>query len=126
MNTYRSFYSPEQNTNQATIRVLVPDPNAKVTFDDSTTQQTGTDRLFTSPQLDPTKTYSYTVKATWMENGKEATGSQDVKVQSGRQATVDFRTATGDRPLPLPREDRRELREERRDEKRNENPKQRD
>jgi uncharacterized protein (TIGR03000 family) len=126
MTTYRSFYAPEQDANQATIRVLVPDPNAKVTFDDSTTQQMGTDRLFTSPPLDPNKTYSYTVKATWMENGKEATRSQEVKVQPGRSTTVDFRTATGDRPLPLPREDRRELREERREERRNENPKQPD
>jgi uncharacterized protein (TIGR03000 family) len=126
MNTYRSFYSPEQDSNQTTIRVLVPDPNAKVTFDDSTTQQMGTDRLFITPQLDPNKTYSYTVKATWMENGKEVTRSQEAKVQPGRQVTVDFRTATGDQPLPLPREDRRELREERREERRNEIPKQPD
>jgi uncharacterized protein (TIGR03000 family) len=85
----------------------VPDPNAKVTFDDSTTQQMGTDRLFTTPTLDPSKTYSYTVKATWMENGKEATRSQEVKVQPGRQTTVDLRTAATGESAPLPREEKR-------------------
>jgi uncharacterized protein (TIGR03000 family) len=103
--TYRSFYSPDQGTDTANIRVLLPDPNARVTFDDTATQQMGNDRLFTSPPLDPNKTYTYNVQAMWMENGKEVTRSQEVKVQAGRQATADFR-APQSPALPPPREDR--------------------
>jgi uncharacterized protein (TIGR03000 family) len=87
----RSFYSPAQTANQATIRVELADPNARVTFEDSTTTQMGRDRVFTSPPLDPSKSYTYTVRATWTEDGKEVTRIKDVKVQAGREAKVDFR-----------------------------------
>ncbi|HEV3020896.1 MAG TPA: TIGR03000 domain-containing protein [Pirellulales bacterium] len=90
--TRQSFYSPAGASNRATIRVTVPSPNAKVYFDDSSTTEAGTDRLFTSPALDPSKSYSYTVRATWTEDGQEVTRSKDVKVQAGRAAAVDFRT----------------------------------
>jgi uncharacterized protein (TIGR03000 family) len=87
----QSFYSPAQSANQATIRVQLTDPNARVTFEDATTTQTGRDRVYSSPPLDPSKAYSYTVRATWTEDGKEVTRTKDVKVQAGREATVDFR-----------------------------------
>jgi uncharacterized protein (TIGR03000 family) len=87
----QSFYSPAQSANQATIRVQLTDPNSRVTFEDATTTQTGRDRVYTSPPLDPSKSYTYTVRATWTEDGKEVTRTKDVKVQSGREATVNFR-----------------------------------
>jgi uncharacterized protein (TIGR03000 family) len=105
-NTYRSMYSPANV--DARIRVAVPDANAQVFFDDSPTRQTGLERFFYSPPLDTTKNYSYTVRATWMENGKEVSRTKDVKVQSGRTSIVDFR-ATGDSTepnIPNPREDK--------------------
>jgi uncharacterized protein (TIGR03000 family) len=91
----------------------VPDPNARVFFDDAPTQQQGTDRVFTTPPLDPNKTYSYTVRATWTENGREINRSKDVRVQPGRTAMVDFRAADlrdNSENVPNPREDRRDLR----------------
>jgi uncharacterized protein (TIGR03000 family) len=72
--------------------VLVPDPNARVSFDDTQTRQTGTERVFNTPALDPDKSYTYTVRATWMENGQEVTRKKDIRVQAGRDITVDFRT----------------------------------
>jgi uncharacterized protein (TIGR03000 family) len=107
MTTYRSMYAPSQSANAATIRVEVPDPNARVYFDDAQTQQGGTDRVFMSPPLDPNKTYTYTVRATWMDNGKEVSRNKDVKVQAGRATMVDFRaTRDSNENIPTPREDR--------------------
>ncbi len=109
-NTYQSMYSPA-STGDARIRVNVPDANAQVFFDDSPTRQNGMERFFYSPPLDPAKTYSYTIRATWMENGKEVSRTKDVKVQSGRTSVVDFR-ATGDSTepnIPNPREDKGDL-----------------
>jgi uncharacterized protein (TIGR03000 family) len=87
----RSLYAPSPVTNEATILVRLPDPEARVAFDDTPTRQTGEVRTFRSPPLDPAKTYTYTVRATWMENGREVTRSKDVKVEAGQGATVDFR-----------------------------------
>jgi uncharacterized protein (TIGR03000 family) len=88
----QSFYAPTGTSNQATVRVLLPDANAKVTFDDTATTQTGTDRVFNTPALDPAKSYSYTVQATWMEGDKEVTRKKDVRIAAGANTTVDFRT----------------------------------
>jgi uncharacterized protein (TIGR03000 family) len=90
-NTYRSFYSPEQIANQATIRVQLKDANARVSFEDATTEQTGRERVFASPPLDPTKSYTYKVRMTWMEDGHEMTTTKEIKVQAGREVKVDFR-----------------------------------
>jgi uncharacterized protein (TIGR03000 family) len=86
----RALYAPTPLTNEAAIRVRVPDPEARVSFDDALTRQTGDERTFTSPPLSPGKTYTYTISATWLENGREVTRSKDVKVEAGRAATVDF------------------------------------
>jgi uncharacterized protein (TIGR03000 family) len=108
--TYRSFYAPNDTSDSAAnIRVVVPAPDARVTFDDSATEQTGTDRWFASPPLDPNKEYSYTVRATWTENGREKNLSKDVKVKAGRTSMADFRDNretrdTRDETLPLPRD----------------------
>ncbi len=94
LNSYRAGYSPGENSNpnEATIRVMVPDASARVYFDDTMTQQSGMDRVFTSPSLDTGKSYTYSIRATWMANGKEVSTSKDIKVQAGRMALVDFRT----------------------------------
>ena len=51
-------------SNTATIQVSVP-ADAKVWFDDSPTEQTGSERSFESPPLTPGKTYSYMITAQW-------------------------------------------------------------
>ena len=87
----QSFYSPEATATRATVHVVVPDPNAKVYFDDTLTTQTGLERVFTTPSLDPAKSYTYTVRATWMENGNEVSRTRDVRIQAGQPTMVDFR-----------------------------------
>jgi uncharacterized protein (TIGR03000 family) len=87
----RSLYSPPETRNQATIQVLVPDAKAQVIFDDTKTEETGTDRLFTSPALNPGKTYTYTIKAKWMDKDEEVVRTADIRVQAGRATLVDFR-----------------------------------
>lgn len=88
-----------ESSTEATIQVSVPDPGARVSFDDTLTRQTGMERVFTSPALEPGKTYTYTVRVTWMEDDQEVTRTQDVRVQAGRMTAVDFRALadTGER-----------------------------
>jgi uncharacterized protein (TIGR03000 family) len=87
--TAQSFYRGPGNT-QCMLRVLVPSETAKVFIEDQATQQQGTDRLFVSPPLETGSNYTYTVKAKWMENGKEKSRDKTVKVSAGDSATVDF------------------------------------
>jgi uncharacterized protein (TIGR03000 family) len=87
----RSFYSPMEAGSKASIEVLLPDANAQVQFDDSKTEETGMDRLFMSPALNPGKTYTYTIKATWTDKGEEVVRTAEVRVRAGRATLVDFR-----------------------------------
>jgi uncharacterized protein (TIGR03000 family) len=87
-----NYYTPAANDPTATIAVRVP-ANAKVWFDDAPTRSTGTQRLYYSPPLESGKTYHYTVRAEWEDNGKTVKKSQDVEVRAGKRADVNF-TAT--------------------------------
>jgi uncharacterized protein (TIGR03000 family) len=81
-----------QSSDTATIRVLVPDPNARVWFDDTPTQQSGSVRTFESPELTPGRDYVYTSKAQWREeSGQEVTQTRPVVVRANADVTVDFR-----------------------------------
>ena len=75
----------------AQIRVLVPDPNARVWFDGNPTQQTGTDRSFHTPPLNPNVSNSYRIRASWMQGGQEVTQERVVNVTPGATAVADFR-----------------------------------
>jgi uncharacterized protein (TIGR03000 family) len=55
------------------------------------TTQTGVDRVFNTPALEMGKSYTYTVRATWMVNGKEVDRTKDVHIQAGQPTTIDFR-----------------------------------
>ena len=75
--------------NAASIRVLVPDANAKVLFDGAPTQQMGNDRWFHTPPLQ-TGTARYRIRATWMQGGREMSQDRDVQVAPGRVSVVRF------------------------------------
>jgi len=93
----QAFYSgTNAEPNQATIRVMVPDANAEVWFESTQTKQKGTDRVFVSPSLEEGRTYTYQIKATWQENGREVTRQKDVDVQPGSQAVVNFSEGTNE------------------------------
>jgi uncharacterized protein (TIGR03000 family) len=79
--------------NAAAIDVMVS-PNAKLWVDGVETRQQGTARFFESPPLVPGKTYTYDVKAVWMdENGKKVERHRTIEVQAGSHVTVDFHNA---------------------------------
>jgi uncharacterized protein (TIGR03000 family) len=102
-------YSPEMyGPDRVLVRLMLPNPSARVWFDGSPTEQQGSDRLYISPPIDPNKNYTYTIKASWMENGKEVTKEQKLSVRANQQAMASFDSRFQDnrnqgqsqRPLP--------------------------
>ena len=83
------YYGPEATDNTARLRILVP-ANAKVWVGGMETGQNGQEREFGSPALTPGKTYTYEVKARWMEAGEPVERTRKVKVMANRTTTVDF------------------------------------
>jgi len=70
--------------------VRVP-ANAEIWFQGDKTSQTGTLRHFVSPQLQSGQTYTYEIKARWMDNsGQAVERTKQVKVQAGARVGVDF------------------------------------
>jgi uncharacterized protein (TIGR03000 family) len=102
-NTTSMYYQPgtqfgagssAADPNAAVIDVRVA-PDAQVWFDGDSTNQRGSDRVFTSPALDPGKAYHYDVKARWTENGKPVERTKRVEVRAGQRTTVDFNQDQG-------------------------------
>lgn len=90
-----SRLSSQQNgepTAPATIRVTLPE-NARLEIEGVQTKQTGAVRIFESPALAPNKKYNYTLKARWVEGGKEVLREQTLRVEAGRESAVDLRQA---------------------------------
>lgn len=77
-------------SNSATIRVLIPDPEAKVWFDGAATKQTGTERYFHTPDLEPGGSYTYRIRAEWVQKGQKMIQEQVVAVTPGRTSQADF------------------------------------
>ena len=76
--------------NDAHIHVILPDPQARVWFDDMATQETGTDRWFETPALSPGGTYRYHIRASWVQDGQEVNQERTVAVGPGQMSVVDF------------------------------------
>jgi uncharacterized protein (TIGR03000 family) len=89
-NQIMSFYQGNPGQAQTTLQVRVPDPNAQVTIDNQPTAQRGTDRVFAVPQLEAGKTYSYTVRATWMDGAREVSREKKIEFKAGEPLTVNF------------------------------------
>ena len=64
--------------------------DASLMVEDYQTKATGDVRRFQSPPLAPGRQFTYTLKATWKEDGKEKTVTRDVKVRAGQEVTVDL------------------------------------
>ncbi len=85
--TYTVSTAPE---NTARVRVLLP-ANAQLWLGDELMTPTGAERNFVTPELTPGKTYSYQVKARWIQNGRPVEQSAKVKVYANKTTTVEFR-----------------------------------
>jgi len=91
---------PAVNVNTAQVVVRLPDANGEVWFDGQKMNgQTGAARSYTTPPLEPGRTYSYQVSAAWHQNGRLVTQERTVNVSAGSAVAVDFgQSAT----LPAP------------------------
>jgi len=87
--TYQSFYSGPP-ADKVRLHVIVPTPDSQLRIEGNATQQTGTERVFDSPSLEPGKTFTYTLKATWREGDREVNKEKQVKVMAGQESTVRF------------------------------------
>jgi uncharacterized protein (TIGR03000 family) len=79
----------EEDPNAVLIVVHVPE-EAKVWFEDAPTAQTGALRLFISPSLLPAKTYAYTVRVAWPENGRLVSQTGLVTVRAEEVHCIDL------------------------------------
>src|SRR5262249_41716745 len=86
------YYTPasEGMAQVARIRVILPDAQARVLFDDTATKQTGVDRLFLTPQLTAGAANNYRIRATFMQGDREVTLERTLAVAPGRTYEVDF------------------------------------
>jgi uncharacterized protein (TIGR03000 family) len=86
------YYDPPAQAvaDYANVRVIVPDPQARVWFDGSLTSQTGKDRLYHTPSLTAGSTYSYQIRASWMQDGREVSQERTVSVKPGQTTVGDF------------------------------------
>jgi uncharacterized protein (TIGR03000 family) len=82
----------QQNHDEATIAVNLPE-GALLTFDDTATVSTGSNRLFVTPALERGRDFHYTIKATLTRDGKTETTSKQITVRAGEQTRVDLRFA---------------------------------
>ena len=76
---------PMENTvdpNAVTLVAHVPE-NAQVWVEDRATTSRGGLRTYQSPPLTPGKSYSYTVRVAWVENGKVVSQTRHVAVKAG-------------------------------------------
>jgi uncharacterized protein (TIGR03000 family) len=104
-----SYSSPGANI--INLRVMVPDPNARVWIENQEMSIKGPERLFFSPPVETGKSYSYTVKASWLENGKEVNREKKLDVQPGLEYIVNFNEPASSKnstTLPAPAPERRD------------------
>jgi len=83
---------------QSWVKVILPDPMARLTVQGQPSQQTGNERSFYSTPLEPGKTYAYTFQATWMQNGQEVTREKRVDIVAGQNTIVNFMDANNAAP----------------------------
>jgi uncharacterized protein (TIGR03000 family) len=80
---------PLPDKDVARVNVLVPS-DAALLFNGVRMPQTGSLREFVTPALETGRDYTYKVRATWTENGREVTRDQAIRVRPGERTDVDF------------------------------------
>jgi len=71
----------------AKIIVSLP-ADARLTVDGAVTTSTSDRRVFESPELAPGKTYSYTLKAEFTQDGKPVVVTKEVSIKAGAEVNV--------------------------------------
>lgn len=95
-NYYQSAYQAQpMSLTERDVLLDVRVPNsAEVWVNGDATTQTGARREFMTNDLTPGKTYTYSIKARWNENGKPIEREKKVRVHGGEQKVVDFNVPT--------------------------------
>jgi uncharacterized protein (TIGR03000 family) len=95
--SYRSAYASPEVVNQmpdpgmsALAAVRVPNPDAQLWIEGQEMTSGGVLRTFISPPLEANTDYTYTIRATWNENGKQVDRKQVLPVRAGQRLAVDF------------------------------------
>jgi uncharacterized protein (TIGR03000 family) len=78
----------EEDTNAALVVAHLPE-DARIWFQDEPTIQTGTLRQFLSPPLTPGKSYTYTVRVQWPEDGRWVSQIHSFPVRAGAIHCID-------------------------------------
>jgi uncharacterized protein (TIGR03000 family) len=97
---------PAVSANAAQVQVILPDADGEVWMQGRKMPSNGSaTRVFTSPSLEPGRSYTYTVTAAWFRNGKMVKEERSVPVTAGATQVVDFRGGGGSgvEELPLPK-----------------------
>jgi uncharacterized protein (TIGR03000 family) len=89
---------PEPQTNQVVLSVIVPNPAAQVWIENQLVCRGGTQHVFVSPPLDLDRNYTYTVRTSWVENGRELLFAKTVNVHAGQTVAANFADRSG-RPV---------------------------
>jgi uncharacterized protein (TIGR03000 family) len=76
--------------NQSNIRVKLPSAEARLWFQNQPTNQSGHERIFRSPPLQPGYRYTYEIRAQWQENGQNVSVVRSIRVEPGQEVSVDF------------------------------------
>jgi uncharacterized protein (TIGR03000 family) len=76
--------------NGATVVIKAP-TDVRILVDGQLTPRSAAEETFTTPALDPGRTYQYVFKAEAVRDGKTVALTKRVEVQAGRQSEVDFR-----------------------------------
>jgi uncharacterized protein (TIGR03000 family) len=75
------------------IRLHVPDQFADVTFNGHPVSSIGTARTYVTPNLEPGKSLSYTIKVSWLRGDQRMSHEAVVEARPGQINTVDFARA---------------------------------
>lgn len=86
----------QEPANQAAYIQLYVPANAQVEIDGARTSSTGEARRFVSPPLTPGGNHVYSVKLTWIVQGRILTLTRAVRVQPGQETVLDLRTEKPD------------------------------
>jgi uncharacterized protein (TIGR03000 family) len=88
--------APEEQV--AYIHVRVSPPHAEISIEGSKTAQIGSSRLYVSPPLNQGENYTYDIRVSWQENGRQITQTRKVPVRAGDRLSVVFRSSTNTTP----------------------------
>jgi uncharacterized protein (TIGR03000 family) len=68
---------------------------AEVWFDGQRTSETGSERRYSSPPLDPQRRYAYDIRVRWQEDGVTVERTRRVHFHGGERVSVDFTVPAG-------------------------------